>query len=401
MAIRTGRDREVIRHETVLALSLDARRSALPWLLCAASLVEATWHVATHPEWNLDVVFYAALMHPDTASNGELHMQVYAELSRALPPELNESLARGSQYRRQVSESPSVFTLQLPFYRSKPLYVWLGRALTWTGVPSVFAPRVLSVASFFALGIIIPLFAWSAGAYALAPWLGALAVWLPSLRELGALATPDALATALLACAAASSLARLRLASLLLCAAVLARPDLAFIALGVLAAAWLAKPEQKRDIAMAAMLVALVAAAILPLTGGYGWQIVTRHTFLSRLVSEEDLLKGLSVRAYFKSLGRGVHGYMTSRPAGFLPYLCFAALAWLRSDSHGVHRHAGILLAAIWFSTALRFLALPLLADRMFAPAYVCTLALASALLTTWGRQPSGYSSESSRTIAR
>jgi hypothetical protein len=71
-------------------------------------LIAATWQVATHPEWNLDVVFYAALMHPDTASTSELHAQVYAEFARTLPPERNDALARGSHYRRQVSESPSV-----------------------------------------------------------------------------------------------------------------------------------------------------------------------------------------------------------------------------------------------------------------------------------------------------
>jgi len=92
----------------------------------------------------------------------------------------------------------------------------------------------------------------------------------------------------------------------------------------------------------------------------------------------------LGLGEYREALARGLRGDMTDHGAHLLPFLALATFAlWLHRGRGGAsaRRPAAVLLIAIWCATGLRFLALPLLADRMFAPAYVATLGVACGLL--------------------
>lgn len=364
----------------------------LAMLVYLASLAMACVNVASKPEWNLDGLFYSALMQAPRGAFREQHARLYAEVDSRLPARDRDALVRSSRYRRSLRSSPELFALQLPFYTSKPLYVWIGRALTVTGISALAAPHVISAAAFALIAMLSPVLSIRAGAPR-APALAwaSLVLWSPQLRELGALATPDALATALLIAAAVTACSNLRRAAPFLAASVLARPDAALLALGLIAGAvlYVRDRARRREAFATAALIALLAFAVTWASGGYGWQTLMRHTFIERVTSQAVLHKGFGVHDYIAAFGRGRHGYMVDRPARVLPYAALAAVSAAVCAKSG--RFAATcalgLLAGICVASGLRFLIVPILADRLLAPAYVMTLALAPALL--WPPSPS------------
>jgi hypothetical protein len=367
--------------------------SIVAWSVCAVSTAAATLHVARQPQWNLDGVLYAALMHPQVASVEELHAQVYAAVEREVPKASLRDLTQSSNYRRRMRESADAFAFQLGFYVSKPLYLWIGRALTAARVSVVVAPYAVSAAAFGLIGLLLPLFALRAGARPeAAAGMAAAAIWLPQLQELGVLATPDALATALITCGAALSLPRTRGSTAALAAAVLARPDAAIVVCAVLIAACLREPTpaRVRQAVLSCAIAVALAVVVMQLSGGYGWPAVMRHTFIQRIVDGDGLQHGLSMDDYLRALDRGVHGAMTDHIASYRPFLALAALGcavyMLRGRQPSL-RPGVLVLVAVWAGTAMRFLAMPLLADRFFAAAYLSSLAVTCAMV--FSRAPS------------
>jgi hypothetical protein len=303
-----------------------------------------------------------------------------------------------------------VFGLQLPFYASKPLYLWLGRALTCAGVSLVRAPYVLSLLSFVLICALLPLLSMRAGAPSgLALGVGVLGPCLPPLREVGSLARPDALATALLVAGTTVSLSSQRAALAFLSGAVLARPDMAILAIGVLGGT--AQRETagtaRRDLVALSATLCAVAVGVVALADSYDWSTFMRHTFVARLVNFDDVHRSFGVGDYFNALGRGLRGHMVSQPAVIVPFAALTALSWRAyakaAQPEGL-RLAARMLTAIWIASALRFLAIPILADRFFAAAYVLTLALSPVLIARSGllhRLASGYRGLRSGTSGR
>jgi hypothetical protein len=359
-----------------------------------ASLTAACVDVAANPEWNLDGLFYSALMQVPRGALREQHARIYADVESQLSKRDRDALVRSSRYRRALSSSAELFALQLPFYTSKPLYVWIGRALCAAGVSPLAAPHVISAAAFVLIAMLLPVLSIRAGAPR-APVLAyaSLVIWLPQLRELGALATPDALATALLTAAAVMACSNARRAVPFLAAAVLARPDAAILAIGLLGGVGLHTQDRarRRELLATAVLMALLPAGVAWASGGYGWQTVMRHTFIDRITSEAALRSGFGVHDYIVALGRGLRGHMAGHPARVLPYAAIAVISGVVYQRSGRHeaKCALALLAGIWTTSIVRFLIVPILADRFLAPAYVITLALAPALLAAAIMRPS------------
>lgn len=359
----------------------------LLWSLYFASWVAATKQVDSQRAWNLDGLFYSALMHPGGAPAAVVHQRVYAEIEAHVPSDAAAALTQASDYRQRLHDSVELFDFQLPFYAGKPLYVWFGKVFTTFGVASIVAPYKVSALGYAALGLLLPWLAIRAGARPLvAAALAAGCAWLPELRDLGSLATPDALATAFLVLGAALSLSGFRYALLPLTAAVLTRPDAAIFACGVVLAAGVSRPAhgKLRAAMLASLLLLGTAWAGVALTGAYPWPTVMRHTFMDRVLDAHDRALGFSMSDYIVALDRGLHGHMTDHPARFAPYLGVAllSLGWAsRHDNASNLRPAVMLLCGAWLATAAHFLVLPLLADRFFASAYVCTLGLSCALL--------------------
>ena len=368
-----------------VARSFGNSRLAAAAALYLASVVWSTWHVCTHPEWNLDGLFYSALALPSSGDSVSVHNEIYSRLEQEVPQPQAKALTDGSGYREHLHERPSAFVAQLPFYSSKPLYVWTVRALIACEVGALRAPYVASALAFLALALVLPWFARRAGATAPAALaFSAVAIASPPFRELGALATPDAASTVLFTLGAAISLSSIA-AVIPLSLGVLARPDVAILAWGVLVARWMADPTWRSAFVATLMAGAIGAAAVLVVsaTDAYGWSVIMQHTFLS-LKNHGHEVPTLNIQEYLRCLGKGLKGHMTNGLPYTAPFLALAVLgarrAWRRREQ-GTERRRLALLGALWLASSARFLAFPLLADRFFAPAYVASVALGAACL--------------------
>jgi hypothetical protein len=345
------------------------------------------WHAAANPSWNLDGIFYSALLRQNAASATDVHREIYAAITTEVPTAARQALLSGSEYRQALRDQADVFSLQLPFYTSKPLYVWAGQLARLLGASALYAPYAVSAACFLMIGLYLPRFAIASGSSPTFAFpAAALTMLSPQIRELGALASPDALAALLIVLAASLAYRGVRWMALPLVAAALTRPDCAFLGLGILVACWTSAQSKghTRDLVGAAVVICVVATLVPYLMHSYTWSTVMRHTFAHRVVAPADIGGTLAWRDYLSALRNGLHGQMTAQSARFLPFLLLAVVgvaAYWKSRFNISRRTAAHVLAACWIATAVRFLAFPLLADRFFAPTYLCSTALVCALL--------------------
>jgi len=359
----------------------------LPAALVALSVASATFNAARHIEWNLDGLFYAALMSSEHRSAQEAHRSVYEEIAALAPPSAAHALTRGSPNRVELQQSNARFIGQLPFYVTKPLYIALGRVCTTFGAHAIHAPYIVSLISFVLLGLSVPMLAVAAGAdRTRALILATLVVWLPFFRELGSLATPDATSTMLLTAGAAASMIHAGVGGALLTAATLARPDAAVLGAAIFCATQNMFPPRPLQLGKFLFVMALLSLpfVVAPATGGYGWSALIRHTFLESVSNNVEAQRGITISEYLTALENGARGAMTKQPANFLPYLALALCGCIfRRPSKDSLRQATALqlIAWMWIATLVRFLAMPLLSDRFFAPAYICSLAATFGLM--------------------
>ncbi len=385
-------------HGRGLSTKLRGSRMALValmlvWLVVVGLAVDAY----RAPQWNLDGVFYTALVRIDLG-RGTDSKPIYAKIKKLASPEAYRALAEGSGYRRRIRRDQAEFDLQLPFYTSKVLYRWAGAAISKSGVSPVRAPYWVTTVSFALIALLLPWWAMRAGAVPIVAY-GMAGAWLtmPQIVEGVGVANPDmagCLAFSLGVCALVG-VPKPNLATAFFVAASLVRPDLCIV--GIVAflgsrgslCTWALDGLRAGAIASAAVIATLAS-------GAYTWPVVMRHTFLG-VISKSTAKGTFGVAEYFTALRRGLAGHMTDHPAGFVPFAVAASvvialdLSRAPADRQPLIRN---LLLCVWLGIGLRFLAFPLLADRMFLPAYACTVALGAVLVSgvlksfpkTWGR---------------
>ena len=372
---------------------MDAvRRSwwrVVPWALLVAML-GVTPLVDLEPEWNLDGVFYAAAARkPDAPSSAALHTATYREVAEVVPPEPRRALEEGSSFRYTLRQDPEAFARQLPFYEVKPLYIGLVRAFHRAGLPALRAAHLVPVLSWFAIGLVIAAASARVCRSAVLACAGAAALLItPALTELATLATPDALCALLLVAGAWALYLRPPVGGVLLVLAVAARPDASLFA-GPLLLAWLSlEPSRRRLVVALAIGAALLGTALAStyLLGGYGWAATMRQTFLSTTSEIHRLREPLHWSEYLTALRVGMSGHMTARPFGFVPYVVVAALSVVLARRAASPRPEAVaamrFCLAAWAGVVIHVLAFPLLADRLFASAYVLTLPVAVLAIT-------------------
>lgn len=371
---------------------MQTRRGLLGWLASWALLVlvlaATSHHVASQPAWNLDGIFYAAAARNTSSTSAQqLHATTYAEVRRIVPPKPRKALEYSSRYRKSLRRDPKAFVGQLPFYTTKPLYVWPVRVLYWLGWPALAAAHQVSVGAFFMLGLAIAAVVQRLTRSVVAAGIaGVVFAALPETRFVAALASPDMLCALFIFLGASLLPTRMLLANGLLCAAIATRPDAVFY-VGALQLGWfLLAPTRARVLPTLLSGVAALGFALTlhALTEAYSWSMVMRQTFFGTTTNVDALRATFGYAEYVTALGKGLGGHMVLHKAGFVPYLVVAIVAlvyWgLRrrgEDETSRESQAAVLLAAVWVGAGLHFLAFPLLADRLFAPAYVCTLPVA------------------------
>src|SRR6266542_310920 len=191
---------------------------------------------AVTPLWNLDSVGYAGLARSWLGQGErEVHVGVYGDLQVAAPARGAKEISASTGYRQTLAADSFTFSRQLPLYKNKPLYIALTAGTTALGGNSLRAPFLVSAASFGVLGMIVVLWCTAILGQAKGLLFAACLLLSPVVREIGQIATPDALASAL-ALGASYLLVHKqdwKLSTVLLALSILCRPYQLFLALAL------------------------------------------------------------------------------------------------------------------------------------------------------------------------
>ncbi len=341
--------------------------------LCAFIMAGAS---AARPQMNWDMLAYVALVRAwEGASPAQAHADAYADAKRLAEargmPERFDALVTGP-HRAVVAQDAGVFGEQLPFYRSRPLYL---ATVAAAGVLSSTLSRatvLVSVASILAFSLALLWFAVRRLGAVEGSVLAILFSLAPTTTDAAGSSSPDGLAT-LMAGGAAMLLVRGRMwaAAGVLAGGVLVRTDLAIFNV-CLGGAWLFvvgwRQAWKFTAAMGGSL--LLAKGVDFLAGGYGYLALYHYTFIEAYVSHPGALRGLPIPpgVFVGNLVRGVRYSLENGGLWILLAMIGLAAVLLQRGRRVGHAASVALLAAVGCQTAIRFLLFPEIDLRFDAP---------------------------------
>jgi hypothetical protein len=329
-------------------------------------------HLYRRPIYDVDAIQYMgnALLMEDT-DMVRIHERVYAEIQRSVPTADRESLVGHqagapedqNRSRRERAANPYRYAEFLPLFAIRPLYnqtLWL---VSKTGLGLVRSGILISVGSYFLLGIL--LFLWI-GRYASRMFTFAISLLLmisPPLTMLGRDPTADALATLIAFAALYLIFEKQRfapgVASLL--ASIYFRTDFVVLAGPTILACWL---ERRVTLWKACVLVLLAVASVLCIShfaGDYGIGMLYYRNFIGVPVAPAEMTVGLSLREYFAALRAGIT-LMTE--SFFIPFLLLGTIGVVAGRMR-------VLFAVTLAYASLHFLVLPNWQERWFGLFYL------------------------------
>jgi hypothetical protein len=300
-----------------------------------------------------------------------VHERVYAEVDRSVPKIARDHLlgrdagatADQNRSRQARAANAGTFAEFLPFFAIRPLYnqtLWL---VSKTGVGLVRGGILISVVSYFLLGILV--FGWivryTGGVFALA--FSLLLMIIPPLLELGRDTTSDALATLVAFAALYLIFERQRLlpGMTLLLASLYFRSDFLVLAGPVLLACW---RERRLEFWKAGVLALLAVGSVLGINhfaGDYGIGMLYYRNFVSVPTAPGEMTVHLSFKEYLSALKSGVTLVTESF---FLPFLLLGMIAV-------VSKRMRALFAVALAYVLLHFLVLPNWEERWFGLFYL------------------------------
>jgi hypothetical protein len=340
-------------------------------------------HLYHKPLYKMDAIQYmgnALLM--EERDPVRIHQRVYAEVQRFIPEEPREDLLGHkpgvpedyNKSRQERAANPERFAEFLPLFAIRPLYnqtLWL---VSKTGLGLVRSGILLSVGSYFFLGVLA--FVWfrkyTSPAFTLA--FAILLMVSPPLMTLGRVNTSDPLATLVAFAALYLIFEKQRLVAgmALLLASIYFRTDFVVLAGPVLLVCWL---EKRIDLWKAGVLALIAVASVLSINhfaGDYGIGMLYYRNFVGVPIAPGEMTVHLSVKEYVSFLKAGI---VVIRQSFFLPFLLLGMVGL-------ASRRMRALFAVTLAYALLHFLALPNWEERWFGVFY---LSMAVCAATTVG----------------
>ena len=353
------------------------RSTILACLTFAIMIAGATVKSYYEPDWNFDAVPYVALAYSLTNDDPrEIHRRTFDDFLAAVPSHAFELLTSGSEYRRRLYASPEALKTQRPFYINKPAYVVLIAGLRQLGINAARATRVISLAGFVSVAMVVLLWLWTVRAKAMLVVSAALFLCAPPFTEMASLSSPDMIAALPLVIAAWLMLGRGRQVRGILCAcaAIFFRPDASIAVLLLATWATFFAPSRRLRIKTFVMTCAAIVVGTFVLqkaTGATSLPTLLRHTFESRLYEPSRMSEAISIVGYFTVLFRGL-GSSLYHPSVLPLHLAMSLIAILALAKCGTPSRPfwGWMLLA-WTYAPLHYLVFPDPSDRLFAPAYL------------------------------
>lgn len=214
----------------------------------------------------------------------------------------------------------------LPLFAIRPLYnqtLWL---VSKTGLGLMRSAVLISVGSYFLLGILLLLWVSEYTRPAIAALSSLLIMLSPPLTDLGRDTTSDALATlvAFLSLYLIFEKRRLALGLIALLASIFFRTDFVVLAGPVILACWL---EKRLTLWQAGALSVLAVASVIGINhfgGDYGIKMLYYRNFVGAPTAPAEMVVHFSVSAYLAAFRHGITLVLDSF---FLPFLLLGALS--------------------------------------------------------------------------
>ncbi len=345
---------------------------------------------AARPQMNWDMLAYVALVRGwEGAPAVQAHADAYADAKRFAAlrglPERFDALVTGP-HRTVVAQDAGVFGEQLPFYRSRPLYLAIVAAAGVICSTLSGATVLVSVASVLAFSLALLWFAVRGLGAVEGSTLAILFSLAPTTTDAAGSSSPDGLAT-LMAGGAAMLLVRgwVWLAAGVLACAVLVRTDLAIFNV-CLGGAWLLVAGWRRGWKFAAAMggTLVLAKGVDFLAGGYGYLALYHYTFIEAYVSHPGDLRGLPIPpgVFVGNLVRGVRYSLENGGLWILLAMIGLAGVLLRRGAAWASPAFVALVAAVGCQTAMRFLLFPEIDLRFDTPGIAVLAVVLAGLLS-------------------
>jgi hypothetical protein len=336
-------------------------------------------HLYRSPYYDMDFVQYmgnALLM--EEPNPVRLHARIYTELRQRVPGSALQGLLGNepgapedqNRSRRERATDPDRYMQFLPLFAIRPMYnqtLWL---VSKTGLGLVRSGVLISVASFYGLGIL--LFAWLR--HYLHPIFTLVVSFLtmlsPPLVQLGRDTTSDALASVI----AFSSLylifekRRMLPGLILLLASLYFRTDFVVLAGPVLLACWLQKRIEFWKASVLAILALLSVLTINHFAGDYGIKMLYYRNFVGVPIAPGEMVIHFTFRDYLSAFRSGI---TLATGSFFLPFLLLGTFGLAFSQARAIY-------AVTLSYVLLHFLVLPNWQERWVGIFYLTMVVCAA-----------------------
>jgi len=342
----------------------------------------ASIHLYRTPIYSMDAVQYMgnALLMEDT-DIVSVHRRVYAELNRWVPESALRGLLGNEQgspqdqndSRRERVRSPQRYAQFLPLFAIRPLYnqsLWL---VSKTGLGLVRSGILISVASYFAIGILLLVWISRYAGVLFGSAMALLMMISPPLTEMGREFSSDAPASLIAFASLFLIFERRRLATglALLLVSIFFRTDFVVLAGPVILVCWL---ERRIDFWKASVLAMIAVGSVLAINhfaGDYGIKMLYYRNFIGVPVAPAEMTVQFSFHDYLSAFRSGI---TLAANSFFIPFLLLGVVGLVAKELRA-------LFAVTLSYVVLHFLVLPNWQERWVALFYiVCGICAATAV---------------------
>jgi hypothetical protein len=339
------------------------------------------------PFWDM-LPYMGCVIEIDESAPELVHQRTYSEFNRYASERMKASMLDGHPFCREMQRSPEHFNQQLPFYRVKPLYIWLSYLLWKCGIPLFYAFCCVNVLAVVVLGWFA--FKWLQAFFTpvYTFLLSLILVFLPMHCSTYSIASPDTLSAASLIAGAYFFLQKKKTILTLVCflIAVLVRVDNAIFVTLILSASLIRSLQMRSRIlpyVVALGILALLLFMIWEQSSGYSMQQMFYRSFVDLVVNPQAIDYNINPLMYWNGIQKGIRDSVHNIEFYLLPILILLFFIY-RQQKSGEQQ---VWLFALIGTLLIRLLMHPLFENRyLFAYSLVFMLLLVPDVKSMLGK---------------
>src|ERR1700741_1744452 len=339
------------------------------------------FHIKKNSYYDLDIVLYTACdLDNGKIPHSELHHKTYKLAKHDLGQKYFDRLTDSTKYyRHSIYSSPENFYSQLPFYKVKPLYVFLLSTANALNISPYQASTYINILSYVAIATILLIFLWYHIGFYRSYFASLSVLLLPILTDTAKNNTPDLLAVLfgliaiILFLSSSSRNHYLAIVSLLLLQ--LLRPETIILVYCFVACTLLFKSEFFSKKTMLSLLgIGTFSYLLVSIySSGYSWPVLYKHSFIAQIPDLQTQLPHLSLGDYFAGFKKLFSSIFYSDFALIIFFLSFTIF---KLKGEGKNNKLFIVAIVVIASIIFRILLFPDLPSRYYAGTLIISFIL-------------------------